>query len=333
MTKKALNRSLGAARATKQDEFYTQLPDIERELKHYTKYLKGKTVLCNCDDPKVSKFFHYFSHKFDTLKLKKLITTCYKNRDPDLFSKNESKAGVYLEYEGEKNGNRVPTAKQIGIYPLEDDGDFRSTECIKLLKEADIVVTNPPFSLFREYVEQLVKYKKKFVIIGSLSALTYKETFKLIRDNQMWIGYGFANGNAYFGTPYAREFASGVYDPETGLVKFRNVTWFTNMDIAKRHERLALYKSYKGNEGDYEEYDNYDAINVDKTKDIPEDYDGVMGVPISFLDKYSPDQFEIVGLIAGNIKGLAGIPSASGKDGPYINGKLRYGRILIKRKT
>jgi len=333
MPSKPMNRSLHAARATKQDEFYTQLSDIERELRHYTKHFKGKTVLCNCDDPKVSNFFHYFSHNFEKLKLKKLITTCYKNCDADLFSKHTAEKGIYLEYEGDKSGNRVPDPDEIGIHKLKGDGDFRSDECIALLKQADIVVTNPPFSLFREYVEQLVKYKKKFVIIGSLSALTYKETFKLIRDNQMWLGYGFANGNAYFGTPYAREFASGVYDPETGLVKFRNVAWFTNFDIAKRHERLILYKPFKGNEGDYEEYDNYDAINVDKTKDIPDGYDGVMGVPISFLDKYSPDQFEIVGLIAGNIKGLAGIPSASGKDGPYIKGRLRYGRILIRRKT
>jgi hypothetical protein len=332
MPTKSLNRSLHAAKATKQDEFYTQLSDIEKELRHYTKHFKNKTVLCNCDDPKVSNFFHYFAHNFEKLKLKKLITTCYKNCDADLFSQHTEERGIYLEYNGDKNNNRVPDPDEIGIHKLKGDGDFRSEECIKLLKQADIVVTNPPFSLFREYVEQLVKYKKKFIIIGSLSALTYKETFKLIRDNQMWLGYGFANGNAYFGIPYPREFASGVYDPKTGLVKFRNVTWFTNLDIAKRHERLVLYKPFKGNEGDYEEYDNYDAINVDKTKDIPEGYDGVMGVPISFLDKHSPDQFEIVGLIAGNIKGLAGIPSASGKDGPYINGKLRYGRILIRRK-
>jgi hypothetical protein len=237
-----------------------------------------------------------------------------------------------LEYAGGKKGNRVPDPEEIGIRHLKGDGDFRSEECIDLVREADIVVTNPPFSLFREYVQQLVDLEKQFVIIGSLSALTYKETFKLIRDNQMWLGYGFTGGNAYFATPNGRNFASGVYDEETGLVKFRNVTWFTNLEVEKRHEELILYKTYKGNENDYEKYDNYEAINVDKTKDIPIDYEGVMGVPISFLDKHNPDQFEIVGLIAGNIKGLAGIPSASGKDGPYINGKLRYGRILIRRK-
>lgn len=332
MPSKSLNRSLRAAKATKQDEFYTQLSDIEKELRHYTKYFKGKTILCNCDDPKVSNFFHHFSHNFEKLKLKKLITTCYKNCEADLFSKHTDERGIYLEYDGDKSGNRVPDPDEIGMHKFKGDGDFRSEECIKLLKQADIIVTNPPFSLFREYVDQLVEHKKKFLIIGSLSALTYRDTFKLIRDNQLWLGYGFANGNAYFGTPYAREFANGVYDAKTGLVKFRNVAWFTNMDIDKRHERLVLYKHFKGNESDYEEYDNYDAINVDRTKDIPDDYNGVMGVPITFLDKHSPDQFEIVGLIAGNIKGLAGIPSASGKDGPYINGKLRYGRILIRRK-
>ena len=315
----------------KQDEFYTQLTDIEKELRHYAQHFKGKTVLCNCDDPRVSQFFHYFSHNFEKLQLRNLITTCYKNQQPDMFSKNESDRAICLEYSGDRDGNRVPDPEEIGIHMLEGDGDFRSPECVGLLKQADIVVTNPPFSLFRQYVQQLIDHDKKFLIIGSLSALTYRDTFKLVRDNQLWLGYGFANGNAYFGTPYAREFANGVYDAKTGLVKFRNVAWFTNMDIEKRHEPLILYKSFKGHEGDYEKYDNYDAINVNRTKDIPHDYDGVMGVPISFLEKHSPDQFEIVGLIAGNIRGLAGIPSATGKDGPYVNGKLKYGRILIRR--
>jgi hypothetical protein len=332
MKKKTLNKSLGAARNSKQDEFYTQLPDIERELKHFKKYFKNKVVLCNCDDPRVSNFFHYFSYNFEQLGLKKLITVCYKNQERDLFSKHDSEKAIYLEYTGDKEGNKVPDPAEIGIKLLNGDGDFRSKECIELLQQADIVVTNPPFSLFREYVEQLVEYRKHFVIIGSLSALTYKETFKLIRDDQLWLGYAFHGGNAYFATPYAKEFATGVYNEETGLVKFRNVTWFTNLEIEKRNEKLLLYKTYYGNEDEYPKYDNYDAINVDKTKDIPGDYEGVMGVPISFLDKHNPKQFEIVGLIAGNIKGLAGIPSASGKDGPYINGKLRYGRILIRKR-
>ena len=215
---------------------------------------------------------------------------------------------------------------------LEGDGDFRSQECVDLLKQADIVVTNPPFSLFREYVAQLVEFGKQFIIIGSKNAITYKDIFSLIKQNKLWIGNGFPNGNAFFTIPsqYAREWANGVYDPETGLVKFRNVGWYTNLDFPKRHETLTLYRRYAPEEYPY--YDNYDAINVDKVTDIPDDYDGVIGVPITFLDKHNPEQFEIVGLIAGNIKGLAGIPSRIGKDGPYLDGKLKYGRILIRNK-
>ena len=341
MPSKPLNRSLHAAKASKQDEFYTQLSDIEKELRHYNANFKNKTVLCNCDDPKVSNFFHYFSHNFEKLKLKKLLTICYKNCDANLFSKNTDERGIYLEYDGDKNDNRVPDPDEIGIHKLKGDGDFRSEECVALLKHADIVVTNPPFSLFREYVEQLAKYKKKFIIIGNKNAITYKETFTLIKENRLWIG------NTAMGTDMLFQVSDSLakilvdtkkhgsaYRMVNGEVMARSQScWFTNLDIKKRHERLVLYRSFKGNENDYEKFDNYDAINVDRTKDIPDDYDGVMGVPISFLDKYSPDQFEIVGLIAGNIKGLAGILSASGKDGPYINGKLRYGRILIRRKS
>lgn len=338
---KSLNRNLRTARVTKQDEFYTQLSDIEKELRHYNANFKNKTVLCNCDDPKVSNFFHYFSHNFEKLKLKKLLTICYKNCDANLFSKNTDERGIYLEYDGDKNDNRVPDPDEIGIHKLKGDGDFRSEECVALLKQADIVVTNPPFSLFREYVEQLAKYKKKFIIIGNKNAITYKETFTLIKENRLWIG------NTAMGTDMLFQVSDSLakilvdtkkhgsaYRMVNGEVMARSQScWFTNLDIKKRHERLVLYRSFKGNENDYEKFDNYDAINVDRTKDIPDDYDGVMGVPISFLDKYSPDQFEIVGLIAGNIKGLAGILSASGKDGPYINGKLRYGRILIRRNS
>lgn len=292
-----MNRSLHAAKATKQDEFYTQLSDIEKELRHYTKHFKGKTVLCNCDDPKVSNFFHFFAHNFEKLKLKKLITTCYKNCDADLFSKQTAKNGIWLEYDGDRNKNRVPDPEEIGIHPFKGDGDFRSEECIALLKQADIVVTNPPFSLFREYVEQLVKFKKKFLIIGSLNAVTYNDIFKLIREDKLWLGYGFQAGNAYFAVPSAGDYADGVYDETTGLVKFRNVSWFTNLDISKRHEDLVLFKTYSPN--DYPTYDNYDAIEVAKVEDIPRDYDGVMGVPLTFLDKHNPDQFEILGL-SGN---------------------------------
>ena len=180
MTKKPLNSSLHAAKATKQDEFYTQLSDIEKELRHYTNHFKDKTVLCNCDDPRISNFFHYFSHNFEKLKLKRLITTCYKNQDSDLFSTHKAEQGVYLEYFGDKDGNRVPDPGEIGVHPFKGDGDFRSEECIALLKQADIVVTNPPFSLFREYVQQLVDYGKNFLIIGNHNAITYKEVFAML---------------------------------------------------------------------------------------------------------------------------------------------------------
>ena len=291
---KVLNNNLRKAKSAKKDEFYTQLSDIERELRHYKEHFKDKIVYCNCDDPFISNFFHYFSHNFEKLGLKKLITTCYKSQKSDLFSQNDSEKAIYLEYDGDKNWNKVPDPAEIGIISLNGDGDFRSEESIELLKQADIVVTNPPFSLFREYVAQLIEYDKKFVIIGSLNAITYKEIFKLIQDNKLWMGYGFSGGNAYFKTTHPKEFATGVYNEETGLVKFRNVVWFTNLDIQKRHEDFILVKKYTPEE--YPTYDNYDAINVDKTKDIPVDYKGNMGVPITFLDKYNPEQFEILGI-------------------------------------
>lgn len=294
MAKKVLNKSLHKASKAKFDEFYTQLSDIEKELKHYKEHFKNKVVFCNCDDPRVSSFFHYFSHNFEKLGLKKLITTCYKNQNAELFSENNSETAIFLEYDGDKEGKGVPDPEEIGIKPLKGDGDFRSKECIELLKKADIVVTNPPFSLFREYVSQLNEFDKKFIIIGSLNAISYKEIFKLIRENKLWLGYGFSNGNAYFKTPHLKEFATGVYNAETGLVKFRNVTWFTNLDIQKRHEPFIFFKKYTPKE--FPKYDNYNAIEVSKTAEIPQDYDGMMGVPISFLDKYNPAQFEILGI-------------------------------------
>jgi hypothetical protein len=195
---------------------------------------------------------------------------------------------------GDKNGDHIPNPEEIGIKHLKGDGDFRSRESIELLKQADIVVTNPPFSLFREFVAQLVEYDKKFIIIGSLNAITYKEIFKLIKENKIWLGNGFSGGNAYFKTTHTKEFASGVYNEETGLVKFRNVCWFTNLDISKRHEEIILHRKF--NENDYPQYDNYNAIEVSKLADIPVNYDGAMGVPITFLDKYNPEQFEILGI-------------------------------------
>src|SRR5690606_33164586 len=198
MAKKALNNNFHNASKAKEDEFYTQLSEIEKELKHYKKHFKDKIVYCNCDDPRVSNFFHYFSYNFEKLKLKKLIATCYKNQSIDLFSKNDTEKAIYLEYNGDKNQNSVPDPDEIGIHNLQEDGDFRSNESIELLKQADIVVTNPPFSLFRDYVEQLVTYNKKFLIIGHQNAISYREIFKLIKDNKIWLGYGFKGGAAHF---------------------------------------------------------------------------------------------------------------------------------------
>ena len=293
MAVESKNSSLAKARDAKQDEFYTQLSDIEKELKNYKKYFKGKVVYCNCDDPRVSGFFHYFSYNFEKLGLKKLIATCYKSDKRDLFSANDSDKAIMLQYTGDKN--KVPEPNEIGIVKLNGDGDFRSEESIELLKQADIVVTNPPFSLFREFINQLFYYDKKFIVVGSKNAITYKEIFSLIKDNRMWLGNGFSAGNAYFKIPpkNARNYANGVYDKTTGLVKFRNVGWFTNLDIAKRHEELILFKDY--DENNYPRYVNYDAIEVGTVKDIPRYYEGEMGVPITFLDIYNPDQFEIVG--------------------------------------
>ncbi len=301
MAKKYSNYNLKKAKAAQKDEFYTQLPDIERELGHYKEHFKGKVVFCNCDDPWVSNFFYYFSYNFEHLGLKKLITTCYKNQQVDLFSQNDSEKAIYLEYTGDKNKNRVPDLSEIGVKHLKGDGDFRSPECIKLLKQADIIVTNPPFSLFREYVAQLFEYDKKFIIIGHQNAITYKEIFKLIKENKIWLGYGFKGGAAHFINIHYEDYASAG-DHKEGMIRVSGVNWFTNLEIKKRHEDLILYKTYYGNEGEYPKYDNYDAINIDKTKDIPMDYKGAIGVPITFMDKYNPEQFEIIALgIVGSI--------------------------------
>lgn len=331
---KSLNKNLHSAKSNKKDEFYTQIADIENELKHYRHHFKGKTVFCNCDDPRVSNFFHYFSHRFEDLGLKKLITTCYKNQDMDLFSTHESEKAVMLVYEGDKNGDRIPNAEEIGITELQGDGDFRSAESIALLKEADIVVTNPPFSLFREYVAQLMEYDKKFLIIGNQNAITYKEIFSLIKDNRLWLGY--KAGDMSFKVPSdyeMRETRSWRDEEGNNWRSLGNACWFTNLDIAKRHEDLDLYKTYTPQE--YPKYDNYDAINVDKTKDIPADYAGAMGVPITFLDKYNPDQFDILGMAAsaGYNKEIVGLDFLGEKDArPLLNGKNTYARVFIKNK-
>lgn len=288
------NSSLAKARDAKQDEFYTQLSDIEKELKHYKKYFKGKVVYCNCDDPRVSGFFHYFSYNFEKLGLKKLIATCYKSGERDLFSSNDAEEAIMLVYTGDKDNNNVPDPSEIGIVKLKGDGDFRSEESIELLKQADIIVTNPPFSLFREYVAQLIEYNKKFLIVGNQNAITYKDIFQHIQDNKIWLGYN--NGDMAFKVPShyeARETRFWVDDSGQKWRSLGNACWFTNLDFNERHEEMILYRTYDPN--NYPRYVNYDAIEVGTTKDIPCDYDGEMGVPITFLYKYNPDQFQILG--------------------------------------
>ena len=316
----ATNKSLNKAKSAKNDEFYTQLSDIANELRYYKDQFRGKVVYCNCDDPKVSNFFKYFAQNFRELGLKKLITTCYKSQDRDMFSTGDSEKAMYLEYNGTRNENGMPDDDEIVSYELEGDGDFRSAECVELLKQADVVVTNPPFSLFREYVAQLVEYGKDFLIVGNMNAITYKEIFPLIKSEKIWLGIN--NGPKKFEVPdsYSAPSKKGIiYENGKRFSKLGNVNWFTNLDYAKRHEDLILYRRYSSNE--YATYDNYDAINVDKVSDVPMDYDGAMGVPISFLSKLNPDQFEIVKFRKGD----------DDKD-LSINSKPKYFRIVIRNK-
>ena len=296
------NGNLNKAKAAKNDEFYTRLEDIEKELEHYTEHFKGKVVYCNCDDANRSNFFKYFSTNFQKLGLKKLITSGLK----------KDGTGVVA----------IQTGNDIDIY--DGNGDFRSEECIEFLKEADIVVTNPPFSLFREYVAQLMQYGKKFLIIGNMNAITYKEIFPYIKNNELRAGYGF-NISYVYKTPYKNELEANAKfvkskgcNPEDGYVIVPAVAWFTNLEHNKRNEELTLYKTY--NPTEYPKYDNYDAIEVGKVAEIPMDYEGVMGVPISFLDKYCPNQFRIVKFRKGD----------DGKD-LSVNGKCPYFRILIQK--
>lgn len=314
------NKNLNQAKSAKKDEFYTLLSDIENELRHYKEHFKDKVVLCNCDDPRFSNFFHYFSYNFERLGLKKLITTCYKSQERDLFSQNDSERAIWLEYYGDSNNNRVPDPEEIGIHYFNGDGDFRSAECIELLKQADIVVTNPPFSLFREYIAQLMKYEKKFVIVGHQNAIKYKEVFPLIKENKLWLGYGFKGGAGHFLSKYDDTATAG--DHRAGMIRVSGVTWYTNLEIKKRHEDLILYKKY--NPEEYRKYENMDAINVDKTSDIPMDYDGIMGVPITFMDKYNPTQFEIIGLGIANLGLECGVQ-------PYKLEHKKYRKEIQKR--
>ena len=327
------NTGLNAAKKAKNDEFYTRLADIQEELRHYRPHFKGKTVLCNCDDPRVSMFFHYFAYNFETLGLKRLVTTCYKSQERDLFSKQECERAIWLEYAGDKNGNRVPDPEEIGIHEFRGDGDFRSPECVELLQQADIVVTNPPFSLFREYVAQLMAFDKKFLILGNKNLITKKEIFPLFAQNKMWTGCRGFSGGMWFVSDCAAK-TEKIVDGKR-LVNVPSI-WYTNLDHRKRHEELILFRSYSPEA--YPRYCNFDAIEVSKTEDIPQDWDGLMGVPITFMDKYNPDQFEIVGvsLVLGDKK-----PSDLPKDkqgGPafYLkeNGVYRrlYDRIVIRRR-
>ena len=337
-------QDLAKAKDAKKDEFYTQLPDIEKELMHYKSYFRDKVVFCNCDDPYESNFFKYFALNFNALGLKKLMATCYNGSpvsgnellldfgdtvdDPKKIAyKVEISEVTDCNGDGAVDLSDVRTLLQNDknvISILKGNGDFRSAECIALLKEADIVVTNPPFSLFREYVAQLVEYDKLFLIIGNVNAITYKEFFPLIKANKVWMGASIHSGDREFQVPDSYPLnAAGSRIDEKGrkFIRVKGVRWFTNMDYPQRHEDLVLYKRYTPEE--YPKYDNYDAINVDVTTDIPYDYDGVMGVPITFLDKYNPEQFEII----GNEYSID-IPLGRG----YINGKRMYSRIFIRRR-
>jgi hypothetical protein len=312
MARKSSNKLLQKAKKLKSDEFYTQLSDIESELKHYENHFKDKVVFCNCDDPRISNFSKYFLSNFNMLKLKKIVSSCYK----------EQENGFYFEYVSKEGEEDNPDYNDIVHF--KGDGDFNSDESIELLKQSDIVVTNPPFSLFRKYVELLVKYDKKFLIIGSINAITYKEIFKLIKENKVWLGVNLGRGISGFIVPEHYE----LYGTEARIDTFgnrivspNNCLWLTNLDNSKRHENIQLTKRYLGNEDKYPTYDNYDAINVDEVKNIPMDYDGHMGVPITFLHKFNPDQFELIKFRKGN----------DDRD-LSISGKCPYFRILIKNK-
>ena len=314
------NTDLQAANRAKKDEFYTQLPDIEKELKYYRKHFRDKTVYCNCDDPTASNFFRYFRLNFAKLGLGKLITTCYKNQQPNIFSPHDCEVAVGVEYTG--NGTE-PT-----VFQLEEDGDFRSRECIELLRQADIVVTNPPFSLFREYIAQLMKYDKRFLVIGNMNATTYKEIFPLIKDNKLWYGASIKSGDREFGVPphYPLTAASTRVDKNGNkFIRVKGVRWFTNLEHKKRNEELILYKNYSPDE--YPQYDNCNAISVGKTAHIPVDYAKLMGVPITFLDKHNPDQFEIVDMDSHILPSLG---DSRGRF--YLTGKRLYSRIVIRNK-
>ena len=362
------NSQLSAAKKAKNDEFYTRMTDIEHKLVHYKDHFRDKVVLCSCDDPFESNFFKYFALNFNHLGLRKLIATCYSGSpiaggeyQPSLFDDDvdESTGRHRRAYKAVVNVFRDTTGD--GVLDMDDirnlldsgeneltelhgdgtydAGDFRSRECLELLDEADIVVTNPPFSLFREYVATLMEHDKRFVIMGNKNAITYKEIFPLLRDDKMWIGMKPMGQDMYFDIPQERQknlVGSGrstsykiINDVPMGRAP---VIWFTNLDIKMRHEDLLLYRRYKEDPSKYPKYDNYDAIEVSKVKDIPEDYYGVMGVPITFMDKYNPDQFELIGISEQNGHGMSGGVWQGGDPKPRINGGARYTRLFIRRR-
>ena len=322
MSRSVTNTLLQKAKKSKSDEFYTLLADIESELQHYKRHFQGKIVYCNCDDPQISNFYRYFAENFHALGLKKLIVSCYRNNQNDLFNTCCNLKGFYYIYTGAKYENVIPENEDL--ISFKGNGDFRSEESIALLKQSDIVVTNPPFSLFREYIAQLMRYDKQFLVIGNINAITYKEIFQLIKDNKVWLGVNLGRGISGFIVPEHYE----LYGTETRIDSFgkrivstNNCLWLTNMENEKRNSEIVLTKCYKGNEKKYQKYDNCNGINVNKTQDIPMDYPGFMGVPITFLHKFNPNQFEIIKFRKGD----------DNKD-LSINGKCPYFRILIKNK-
>lgn len=322
MARKVQHSLLHKAKKNKNDEFYTQLIDIESELQYYREHFKGKVVYCNCDDVQVSNFFKYFVAHFEELGLKKLIGACYREQQIDLFDTQKIERGTFFEYTGKPEDKSRLNSNDVKYF--KGNGDFRSPESIELLKKSDIIVTNPPFSLFREYVSQLVEYDKKFLIIGNVNAITYKEIFKLIKEDKAWLGVNLGRGISGFIVPEHYELygtEARIDDMGNRIVSPNNCLWLTNLDNSIRHKDLVLHKKYQGNESEYPEYDNYKGINVNRTKDIPFDYRGYMGVPITFLHKYNPEQFEVVRFRKGD----------DGKD-LSINGRCPYFRIIIRRK-
>ena len=325
------NKNLNKAKKAKNDEFYTQLSDIENEMKHYKQHFKDKVVYLNCDDPQESNFWKYFSLNFDFFEIKKLISTHYNEEELTYkMTLDRDEKGKMNDYGQDEVG--VPMGR---IEPLKQNGDFRSDESIKLLKEADVVVTNPPFSLFREYIAQLIEHDKKFIVLGNQNAITYKEIFPLLKENEMWVGNNY--GSMAFEVPVDYE-AKSVFVGEDGnkYQKLGNITWYTNLEYPKRFEDQILYRTYEGNEADYPKYDNYDAIEVSRVKNIPMDYEGVMGVPITFMNNHNPEQFKILGSRRwAKSKELlkvytgSSVPPENDKKS-LINGKETYDRIFIR---